>query len=73
MSRMSGKKQGSWIESVRDAATGYATVVLGIACFLLALVIVVAGVRVITSAGLPSATTAAQTDAAANTIGSKTA
>ena len=47
MERMSAKKQNSFIESVRDAAIGYTTIVLSVVCFLLVLVVVVAGVRIV--------------------------
>ena len=45
---MSAKKQENRIETVRNAATGYAVVVLGIICFVLALAVIMAGVRVVT-------------------------
>ena len=54
---MSAKKQDNQIESIRNAASGYAAVVLGIVCFVLVLAVVMAGVRVITSVTTTSATT----------------
>ena len=39
-------------ESVHNAFTGYATVVLGIVCFVLLLVLIVAIVRLIVGAGV---------------------
>lgn len=56
---MSGKKQNSQIESIQNAATGYTTVALGIVCFLLALAVVTAGVRLVVGAGLSSGAGAA--------------
>ena len=37
--------QDNWAEAVKNAASGYGAVVLGIVCFLLALTVVVAAVR----------------------------
>ena len=48
---MSAKKQSSLTEAVRNAATGYAVVVLGIICFLLALILLMAGVRLVAGWG----------------------
>ena len=62
MMRMSAKKQNSLVEAVRDAAIGYTAVVLGVICFLLTLVVVIAGVRFIV--GINSATPAVNNQAA---------
>lgn len=72
---MGTKKQNERIEAVRDAATGYGAVVLGIVCFLLALTIVVAGVRVVVGASASSnaAATATAAISDANASGSETA
>ncbi len=70
MMRMSAKKQNSLAETVRNAATGYAVVVLGVICFLLALVVVIAGVRIVLGANLAAnSTTTAQTTIIANPNG----
>ena len=68
---MNSKKQSSRIEAVRNAASGYAVVVLGIICFLLVLIVLMAGVRMVAGWGqaAPStttATTATQTTTAAD-------
>lgn len=60
MVRMSAKKQNSLAEVVRDAATGYAAVVLSVVCFLLVLVVVMAGVRIISGTNLTGPTVANQ-------------
>ena len=57
---MSAKKQENRFEIVRDAATGYAVIVLALLCFVLVLVAVMFGVRVVTGV-TSSATTAATT------------
>lgn len=57
---MSAKKQESQVEAVRNAATGYAVVVLATVCFIIALAVIMAGVRVvasITASATPVATT----------------
>ena len=54
---MSAKKQTNWSDAIRDAATGYAVVVLGVICFLLALAVVVAGVRMIVGTSAPASGT----------------
>ena len=59
---MSAKKKSSLADTVHDAATGYATVVLGVICFLIVLVVVIAGVRVLVGGKLA---TAANTQTAA--------
>ena len=56
---MSAKKQENQLESIRDAATGYAVVVLAIICFVLVLAIIMAGVRVVV--GMTANTTTAAT------------
>ena len=56
---MSAKKQENQVESVRNAVTGYTVVVLGIICFVLALAVIMAGVRIVT--GVTANTTAATT------------
>ena len=70
IARMNAKKDNIRIESVKDAATGYAAVVLGIICFIVALVVIIAIVRIIVGAGLASnvAATAVTTGAAAGTV-----
>ena len=57
---MSAKKQTNRWEAVRNAATGYAAVVLGIVCFLLVLAILLAGVRTL-NVLIPSPTTTTTT------------
>ena len=54
---MSAKKQSNGAEAVRNAATGYAVVVLAIACFMLAAALLMAGVRVIVGLGPSSSPT----------------
>ena len=61
---MCAKKKTSVSETLRDAATGYATVVLSIVCFLIVLVVVIAGTRIIVGSK-QAATTNAQTAAVA--------
>lgn len=73
MSRMSAKKQNSPIEAVRNAATGYATIVLSVVCFLLVLILVMAGVRIVVGAGLGSTANTAQTAAIATANANETA
>ena len=51
---MSAQKQTDRIDSIREAATGYAVVVLGVICFLLVLVVVMAGVRVVVGTNTPA-------------------
>lgn len=58
---MSAKKQKDPVDSVRNAATGYAAVVLGVICFLLVLMVTVAAVRLVAGGSL-AATTNAQTN-----------
>ena len=41
----------NWTDAVKNAASGYGAVVLGVACFLIALVIIMAVVRFIVGAG----------------------
>lgn len=59
---MSAKKKSSLTETVHDAATGYATVILSVICFLIVLMVVIAGVRILVGGKLA---TAANTQAAA--------
>ena len=54
---MCAKKQSSLSEAVRNATTGYAVVVLGIICFLLALILLMAGVRLVAGWGQTASTT----------------
>ena len=61
---MSAKKQSDWTEAVNDAATGYAVVVLAVICFILTLVVIVAGIRTIVGAGSSGAATGAAAGAA---------
>lgn len=72
---MCAKKQSSLSETVRNAATGYAVVVLGIICFILALVLLMAGVRLITGWGqtASSTTTAATTTTTQTTAAGRSA
>ena len=58
---MSVKKQENRLDAMRDAATGYAVVVLGIVCFVLVLAVVMTGVRIISGVTANAATTAAAT------------
>ena len=44
-------RQDNWAEAVKNAASGYGAVVLGIVCFLLALAAIVAIVRFIVGLG----------------------
>ncbi len=37
--------QDNWVETVKNAASGYGAVVLGVVCFLLALTVIMAVVR----------------------------
>lgn len=62
---MSAKKKTSLAEVVRDAATGYTTVILGILCFLITLVMVIAGVRIVVGGKTTGAATNVQTAAVA--------
>ena len=73
MVRMSAKKQNSLTEMVRDAATGYATVVLSVVGFLLALVVVVAGVRIVAGSSLSPNAAGVQNAAITATNGNETA
>ena len=43
--------QDNWTEAVKNAASGYGAVVLGVLCFLIALAIIMAVVRFIVGAG----------------------
>jgi len=61
---MCAKKKTGLSEVMRDAATGYATVVLSILCFLIVLIVVIAGVRIVVGSK-QAATTNAQTAAVA--------
>ena len=45
------KDHDSWIDMAPDAIIGYSTLVLAIACFLLALVVIVAIVRFVVGVG----------------------
>ena len=44
-------EQDNWTEAVKNAASGYGAVVLGVLCFLIALAIIMAFVRFIVGAG----------------------
>lgn len=44
--------QDNWVESVKNAASGYGAVVLGIACFLLSLALVMGIVRFVVGLSL---------------------
>lgn len=60
---MDSRKQESKTESVRDAALGYTTIVLGIICFILSLAVVMATVRFVVSLRpTPATATGAATD-----------
>lgn len=54
---MNAKKQSNRLDAVRNAATGYAVVVLGVLCFLLVLVVLVAGTRIVFELGARSSAT----------------
>ena len=54
IARMNAKKQSNRLDAVRNAATGYAVVVLGILCFLLVLVVLMAGTRIVLELGRSS-------------------
>ena len=43
--------QDNWVEAVKNAASGYGAVVLGVACFLLSLVVITAIVRFVVGLG----------------------
>ena len=43
--------QDNWVEAVKNAASGYGAVVLGIVCFLLSLTVIMAVVRFVVSVG----------------------
>lgn len=58
---MSAKRQSSRSEAARDAVTGYTVIVLALLCFLVALMVVMAGVRVVIELGARSAATAPAT------------
>ena len=60
---MGTKKKTSWAEAVNDAVTGYSVVVLSVICFLLALALIVAGIRMIAGPA-PAAATATTSSAA---------
>ena len=67
MMRMSAKRQNDIAEAVRNAATGYAVVVLCVICFLLVLAIVISGVRIVVGSNLAANTaTTAQTTITVN-------
>ena len=68
---MSAKKQSNRSEAIRNAATGYTVVVLAIACFLIALAVIMAGVRIV--AGWAPGPTANTTTASAATSSTETA
>ena len=64
---MATKRRNNPLETARSAAVGYATVVLGIVCFLLALAIAIAGVRAVVGLNLAANTaTTAQTTITVN-------
>ena len=44
-------EQGNWSDAVKNAASGYGAVVLGVVCFLLSLAIIMAVVRFIVGLG----------------------
>lgn len=44
--------QDNWIEAVKNAASGYGAVVLGVICFLLALAVIMMIVRLVVGAGV---------------------
>ena len=44
--------QDNWVESVKNAASGYGAVVLGIVCFLLLLVLIMAIARFVVGLGI---------------------
>lgn len=62
---MSAKKQTNRVEAIKDAATGYAAVVLALVCFILALTVIIAGVRFVS--GLSAASNTNTTAAGAAT------
>ena len=66
MVTMSAKKQNNFVEALHNAATGYTVVVLSVVCFLLALVVVIAGVRVVIGTGLMQTAATTQATAVAN-------
>ena len=66
---MSPKKDINRIESVRNAATGYVAVALGVICFLLVLAVIMAVVRFVAGAGLASSTSTASGTPASVTVG----
>lgn len=43
--------QENWVESVKNAASGYGAVVLGIVCFLVVLVVIMAIMRFVVGLG----------------------
>lgn len=43
--------QDNWADAVKNAASGYGAVVLGVVCFLIALTVIMAIVRLIVGAG----------------------
>lgn len=49
-------ERGNLIETVKNAASGYGAVVLGVACFLLSLVVIMAIVRFIVGVGASAGT-----------------
>ena len=53
---MSAKKQNNRLEAVKDAATGYTVVILGIVCFIIALIVIMAFVRLVVGASIASNT-----------------
>lgn len=70
---MSAKKQENQTESARDAALGYAAVVLGIICFILSLAVVMAAVRFIVSLRPAPVATTGVTATAVSTVPSNAA
>lgn len=56
---MSAKKDTNLVDSVRNATTGYATVVLGIVCFILVLATLAALTRFVVGIGFTGTSTAA--------------
>ena len=54
IARMSAKKQENRVEAMKNAVTGYVAIALGIICFLLALAVIMAVVRIVIGASLAS-------------------
>ena len=51
MKNRANNGRGNWVEEAKNAASGYGAVILGVACFLLVLVVVMAVVRFIVGVG----------------------